>query len=754
MKKDKLKGVDIRYFLVPFFILLLLFSFVTYSAVNNAIEEKYSSFEEQAISIAESYSHALVYSHDARDIITDLLDEKLMVAIQAVSMIEDKYDDAALSVIGDRFLVDEIHLYNEEGEIIFSKGGNYLGWKAYEGHPVHDFMVSDHKLLVEEIRKDSESDNYYKYAYIKNEDGTFVQIGILADTINNFLRDFEIHDLMASLSNRDDIVNVLFTNTDFQVIASSLTEYTGKIIADDEIKEQTSKGYRYASKTTLNDQDVFQVWVPVFHGEVMHGVLSVIWSTNELKKEIVIMLSNTTMLFLAVILVLGIILYYAYRKNKSYIMIAYYDKLTGLPNPHYLIEYLEDEVKNLNGKKKAIFLLNCRNFDTINMTYGFNYGNDIIVQIADKVKGLIESKDKLFRFGADRFVLVVNDYKSKDQLTALAESIVDMFKHPLTDNKQQYIDVELGIVEIKHGNLHADKLLQDATLALDSIDEKTNERICFYEEIMESAVVRQDKIEKALISIIKNEDNNSLTLHFQPKWSLKENCLIGFESLARLNIEGLGNISPIEFIDIAEKRMLIYDLGKQILHKACKFIKKLNNMGYHDIKVSVNISVIQLLRDEFVQDLIEIIESSEIDKRSLILEITESIIMENFDLINEKLQAIKKSGISISLDDFGTGFSSLSRLCDLNIDYVKIDRHFINNISKANEEMLITADIISMSHKFGLIVVAEGVEHDEQKRYLEENGCDILQGYLISKPLAEERAIEFLYKQNPISNIN
>lgn len=751
MKKDKLKNVDIRYFLIPFFILLLLFSLVTYTAVKRAVEEKYLSFEKQAIGIAESYSHALVYSHDARDIISDLLNEKLMVAIQAISMIEDKYDDDALSVIGDRFMLDEIHLYNEEGEIIYSKGGKYLGWIAEEGHPVHNFMISDKKLFVEEIRKDSESDNYYKYAYIKNEDGTFIQIGILADTINTFLRGFEIHDIMNSLSDRDDIINVLFTDTDFQVIAGSLTKYTGKILANDRIKEQVLNEHRHASRTILNGMDVFQVWVPVIHDGEVHGVLSVIWSIDDLKNDIVVMILNTILLFFAVILVFTVILYYAYVKNRSHILIAYYDKLTGLPNHHYLIEYLDDAVKSLNGKKRAVFLLNCRNFDTINMTYGFNYGNEIIRQIADKVKGLIEPKDRLFRFGADRFVLVVNDYDSKGQLSALAERIVDQFKTPITDNKQQYIDVELSIVEIKHNKLHADRLLQDATLALDCIDEKANERICFYQEVMESAVVRQDKIEKTLIRIINGEDKHSLTLHYQPKWYLKKNCLIGFESLARLKVEGLGNVSPLEFIDIAEKRLLIYDLGKKILDKACKFIKKLNYMGYENIKVSVNISVIQLLRDEFVKDLLEIIESAEIDKRSLVLEITETIIMENFDLINEKLEEVKRNGISISLDDFGTGFSSLARLSDLYIDYVKIDRHFINNISKSNEDMLITADIISMSHKFGLIVVAEGVEKEEQKKYLEENDCDILQGYLISKPLDEESAIKFISEESAVS---
>ena len=144
----------------------------------------------------------MVYSHDAHIIINDLLEEKLTVAIQAISMIEDKHDDDALTMIGDRFYIDEIYLYNSEGEIIYSKGGKYLGWKASEGHPVHNFMKSNLRFLIEDIRRDTESDNYLKYAYLKNDDGTFIQIGILADTIQSFIRRFEYFELVESISQK------------------------------------------------------------------------------------------------------------------------------------------------------------------------------------------------------------------------------------------------------------------------------------------------------------------------------------------------------------------------------------------------------------------------------------------------------------------------------------------------------------------------------------------------------------------------
>jgi len=181
---------------------------------------------------------------------------------------------------------------------------------------------------------------------------------------------------------------------------------------------------------------------------------------------------------------------------------------------------------------------------------------------------------------------------------------------------------------------------------------------------------------------------------------------------------------------------------------AIEFMNHLRKQGYEDVGIAVNISGIQLLREEFLESVRHYIKR--IDKNNLFLEfeITESVLIDEFDIINEKLEEIKKMGISISLDDFGTGFSSFSRLRELNIDAVKIDKYFINKISYKNEDDLITADIISMSHKIGLTVIAEGVEEMRQKEYLKEHGCDIIQGYLLSKPLPQNKAIEFLTDYN------
>jgi len=222
------------------------------------------------------------------------------------------------------------------------------------------------------------------------------------------------------------------------------------------------------------------------------------------------------------------------------------------------------------------------------------------------------------------------------------------------------------------------------------------------------------------------------------------NKVAGFEALARLHVENIGHISPIEFIEIAERKLLIADLGMVILNEACTFIQELHSQGFKDITIAINISIIQLLRDDFIDNVQQIIQTNHIPMGTIEFEITETVLLKNFDIINKKLETLASMGILIALDDFGTGFSSFARLSELQINTVKIDKFFIDKITSHEETQLITADIISMSHKLGLNVVAEGVETNEQNDYLKRHACDIIQGYLISKPRSKQESLAFL----------
>jgi diguanylate cyclase (GGDEF)-like protein len=441
---------------------------------------------------------------------------------------------------------------------------------------------------------------------------------------------------------------------------------------------------------------------------------------------------------------MGVLIVITYNKSASQLKLAYYDPLTNLPNDSYMKEYLSSKIAQRKIKNKAIFLINMRNFRTINIALGFEVGDLIIREIADRLEEALGKKGMLFRFTADRFVFYVENYQDAKDLEKVSKIIASVFDRPfeyLKRNKQ--IRPEIGIVEISDRYRNVDDLMKDASITITYLANGVTDHMIFNAE-MRTKVEREEVIELELIRSYKNIHDDIVHLEYQPKINARTNEIVGFEALARMNSKKLGFVSPSEFIDIAEKKQLILPLGTAILEKACIFTRKLVSMGFKDIRVAVNVSGIQLLMDDFIDTVEDIIKRTGIETRNLELEITETILLENYAMINNVLEKLRAMGIEVSMDDFGTGFSSLASIGELNIDIVKIDRHFIMKIVKGTEKNLITNDIISMAHKLGLQVIAEGVETGIQREYLLRHGCEVMQGYYFSRPLTENKAIDVL----------
>lgn len=478
MKRNSLKKIDLRYFVIPLLILILIYSALAYWTINHRINQNERYFEQMAIRMSDNYSRNLINLQTAHATISALLDDKLVTASRAILQSGRYQDSQALSESAKLFGLDVIYAYNDQGVITHSSDGQYIGWTAYAGHPVHDFMISDETLLVEEIRPDSVSGVFFKYAYVQAEDGTFIQIGILANHIQRFLQRFEMQTIIEYLAQRDETLYVSFIDVNRRIIASSRHEFV--------------------------------------------------------------------------------------------------------------------------------------NFQIVDETY---------------LQLLASEEMELIRF--------VFEGESAYQVT-------------------------------------------------------------------------------------------------------------GFEALSRLTVKDLGPISPLEFIAVAERHQMIYELGLLVLREACQMIRRMMDAGHSAVGIAVNVSGLQLLRDEFITDTTDAAETAGIPLSHLEFEITESVLLVNYELINEKLNQIRDMGMTVSVDDFGTGFSSLARLHELNIDSVKVDRYFVQRIRSPHDENLIISDIISLAHKTGLSVVAEGVEDEHQKLFLERHDCDVIQGYWLSRPLPEEDAISFL----------
>ncbi len=421
-----------------------------------------------------------------------------------------------------------------------------------------------------------------------------------------------------------------------------------------------------------------------------------------------------------------------------------HDSLTGLYNRSYLENLLKNDAELYTTERRAIVSINLSTVHSLSMTYGFHYTQELIKKIVDALNLHCTDKYLLFNTYENRFVFYLKDYKDKKELIEFCETVADALESLLAIER---IGGGIGVLEIDQENARdVDQLLKKLLIASEKaisiVDREFG--ICFYDAEIEAQMLREQEIKRELTHIASDENDGGLLLQYQPILDLKSNQICGFEALARMNSDKLGRVPPLEFIPIAEKTKLIIPIGWKVMIQAFRFLNKLKENGYSTIGISINVSVIQLLKNDFCKNLFELIEQMQVSTENIGLEITESVFASNYQEINRILGELKDCGIRIAIDDFGTGYSSLARERELNVNCLKIDKSFIDKLLSLKPEESITGDIISMAHKFNHCAVAEGVEHEKQRQYLMNFGCDKIQGYLISKPLDEESAIEML----------
>ena len=747
MTGDKNKRGNIKIYIIPFIIITLISAIITIKMSRSIRNNFYELKKEEGLKIARSISTNLSNTALAVETINGLLEEKLIHYLELVDSLRDYYSHDLFGNLANTYDIDEIYVYNPEGIIEYSSSGKYLGWKAEKGHPVYDFMVGDEDLFLGDMRKDTESDLHYKYAYLKNPDGAFIQIGILAEKVNALLDSFRLQEHLEAMVIDGDIVQLYALDKNNIITASTDLNTIGTQINDETIISHLKSGKIYDGINDSNGVDLYEIFVPIDHESEKLVFLGIQYSLDSMKPVIK---SNTLLTFVGIIIVYISLIYsilVSYKRNNELIKLAYYDYLTGLPNIEYLKEIINDDKKT--DEKQAIIIIRYDKLNLKNITFGYEYGDMILKELANKIKSIENDNIKLFRLTAEKFVLYINSYRKREDLLKIVEKINEIVNEPLIINDIiEHSAVKIGIIEYNDDSKPLDELLKDATIALNYISTSDVNNYSFFDESMEASIQRSEIIERELRTAINEMDFSKIYLVYQPIFDARSKKIVAFEALARMNSDEFGFVSPVEFIDIAEKNQLIIPLSNLILRRACIFIAALLKKGYSDIRVSVNISNIHLLQEDFVKNVLKIISETGITGRNLELEITETIFMENFHIINEKLKELRKEGISISIDDFGTGYSSFHRLSELNVDVLKIDKYFINKISDSDNDPIIARDIISIAHRLGLKTVAEGVELHIQENYLLKYKCDKLQGFLYSKPVPEEEAIKTLQDTN------
>lgn len=748
--KKLLKKINIWIYLVPFLLITIFFSVRSYYSVQQKIAVSYEHFIEDAADAARNYSYTLNKTAEAEKIINGLLDAKLTEAGRTVMLANGVFTQAIAKKFAKTLNVDQICVYDDSGTITYSNVDSYVGWKAEEGHPVYEFMKSGRDESIDEIRADTVSGEYFKYAYYKLPSGDFVQIGISAGDVIKFSGSFDTGRLLDDLNEDPYIDEISLVGMDGVIVNSTKHELKGTLISIPEVNASINEG-REISYIDRSSQGkvLYNSIIPLRDDGKVTGALFVSSEQKAVSYIAAEELRSSIWQYFTIILGSGGIVLMIYRNNRNYIKLAYYDPNTGLPNRESLKYFLE----SLSKEKKwsgAIMMLNFSYLTNLSMLYGSDFTEKVFAEITLKVKEAFKNDGTVFRTTKDRMVIFYKAADTVDQNPSGLERMMELFKNETFSDQNISMPVEIGIAELAEEE-DPDSLLKKALIAVNRTKADGSIVYQYFNSEMEAAVEREDLIEKDLVQAIKDEEagrDGSIYAVFQPQVDPATDKLTGFEALARMKSDILGDISPVEFIGVAERKRLITPLTRLILKKVSIFVRRMREGSEKKVRIAVNISGADLMRSDFIEDITSLIDSLGIEKSDLEFEITESVILDDFAMANEKLGILRDRGILISLDDFGTGFSSLSRLRELNVDIVKIDKLFVDNILIKKRETLILSEIISMVHKQGLRTVAEGVETEEQKTFLAEAGCDVIQGYYYSRPLQPSAALELFLKRN------
>lgn len=427
----------------------------------------------------------------------------------------------------------------------------------------------------------------------------------------------------------------------------------------------------------------------------------------------------------------------AAKKQNEYLKyMAYYDALTGLYNRNYFMRLLSEWIRKAQDEytKVSVLCVKLDRFRKVNKALGILAGDELLQQFGQFLKDFISEDVIVSHFSEDIFYIALYNPYGSNSVDSVFKQICARIESPfiLTSSEEIKSTISVGIAEYPDAGRNSLDLINCAEIVIQQKNESGRTNIAYFETPMYKDYIENIQIEDELKSAI---ETGSFELYYQPQFESFSQKLRGVEALLRWKNKNGKMVSPSVFIPIAEKAGTIVQIGNWVLEEGIRAYRRWYDKYQYPMMLSLNISAIQFNRRDFVHTLLTLIEKYEIDPKLIELEITESILIDDFDSVVNKLHTLKEYGIKISLDDFGTGFSSLSYLKGLPIDTLKIDKTFIDTVIDDNSTKVITESIIAMVKKLGCETVAEGVETPEQLAYLQGVNCDNIQGFLLGKPM-------------------
>ena len=429
--------------------------------------------------------------------------------------------------------------------------------------------------------------------------------------------------------------------------------------------------------------------------------------------------------------------------------LAYYDSLTGLPNRALLQDRLARAVAGARRREDrvALLFLDLDRFKNVNDSLGHSVGDLLLQEVAERLKRFGRDQDTVARLGGDEFVVVLNSIKDVPDAAAAADRLVKSMTaefviqdHPIT------VSCSLGISIFPEHGTDGETLIKNADAAMYCAKEKGRNNFQFFTADMNAQVVERMTLENSLRTSL---DNKELFLMYQPQMDIATRRITGLEAVLRWQHPEFGLVPPDKFIRIAEYTGLIMPIGEWVLKTACSQARQWQNEGLPALSVAVNVSAVQFRQEDFCEVIRRVLYETGLEPRYLELELTESLLLANADVMLSVVEELNAMGLTLAIDDFGTGYSNFGYLKRFRVSKLKIDRVFIRDVAVNPDDAAITSAIISMAKSLNLKVIAEGVENEAQMSFLRAHRCDEIQGYYFSKPLAVDQVADKLRGDNP-----
>jgi diguanylate cyclase (GGDEF)-like protein len=506
-----------------------------------------------------------------------------------------------------------------------------------------------------------------------------------------------------------------------------------------------------ASAVFLSGEDLAQTFIIMCIPVFIASFLLVPWSAFVVSA---VVLFNTLILDRAAVNALSLLTFitvtaFAYllarsldRINRQNRQRAFYDSLTGLPNRALFLDLLTRAVKLFKSDHipRAVLFMDLDQFKVINDSLGHRAGDELLIIAAQRLQNCLRPGDTAARLGGDEFIVLLDGVGDIEDAVQVAQRIAKALGAPIKlAGRQMVVSTSMGIALCEDANLEPDDLLRNSDVAMYHAKAEGKARCKVFTADMHAQALRRLELENELRLAIEREE---LTIYYQPKVLLSTGIIVGMEALLRWEHPTFGQIAPKEFIPLAEEVGLIGSLGRWVLGEACAEARRWQEQypAAPPLVTSVNLSMRQFQGSDLVPEIAEILHRTQLDPSCLELEITERVVMEDVDYAIDVLEHLKKLGLRVALDDFGTGYSSLEALRRFPLDALKIDKAFVDGLSKSQQDTAVVQLVIDLAHAVGIQVIAEGVETVEQLTQLRDMGCDQAQGYYFWKPLMGEEA--------------